>query len=339
MNETMGQEREPRGWLAIARKLEAYAQDATGADTGADTGTRTAASGELVMPTNLDANQRRKCHQLADELGLEHESRGEGESRQIVIWRGPKAKAAAAAAAATSPEARQPARRPSLPAWVNDMQQPGTDAQPAPAAAAAAAAAAAVAVAPQLYAVQLQLPWPRNQAMPSARALRSLGPCEDLAPHLTATAMTHNIPAEVLTADLSPELVAECAPRDLTEVELSSRRDFRAESVFSIDPAGAKDLDDALHIKPCESGDGYEVGIHIADLSTFVKPGSALDDYAGARGTTTYLPNSNLPMVPRQLSENLCSLRGGEDRRTFSVPTPGECIYNPDPLMWLTWTH
>ena len=63
----------------------------------------------------------------------------------------------------------------------------------------------------------------------------------------------------------------------------------------------------------------WEIGIHIADLSSFVKPGSALEAHAAARGTTTYLPTSNLPMVPRKLSENLCSLRGGADRRTFSV--------------------
>ena len=129
----------------------------------------------------------------------------------------------------------------------------------------------------------------------------------------------HGIPAEVPATELSPELLAECAPRELTELELRTRRDFRSECVFSIDPATAKDLDDALHIRRCEDGSGYEVGVHIADLSEFVKPGSLLEEHAGTRGTTTYLPHINLPMVPRQLSENLCSLRGGVDRRTISV--------------------
>lgn len=88
--------------------------------------------------------------------------------------------------------------------------------------------------------------------------------------------------------------------------------------IFSIDPPGCTDIDDALH---CRSvGDGlWEVGVHIADVSHYVKPFTALDDEAALRCTTVYLVNRRIEMLPALLSSDLCSLRSNVDRLAFSI--------------------
>jgi ribonuclease R len=96
------------------------------------------------------------------------------------------------------------------------------------------------------------------------------------------------------------------------------REDLRDRLAFTIDPADARDHDDALSIRPVEGG-MWEVGIHIADVSHYVRPGSALDDEAQRRGTSCYLPGGVIPMLPERLSADLCSLVPGEDRLTLSV--------------------
>ena len=104
----------------------------------------------------------------------------------------------------------------------------------------------------------------------------------------------------------------------IPEREVETRRDFRIERVFTIDPASAEDLDDALSIK--DNGDGtFDVGVHIADVSFFVKPNTPLDRDARKRATSVYLVQRVVPMLPPTLSEELCSLVPGEDRLTFSV--------------------
>lgn len=102
------------------------------------------------------------------------------------------------------------------------------------------------------------------------------------------------------------------------ERELEGRLDMRADRVFSIDPESAKDIDDALSIKKHENGT-YDVGVHIADVSHFVKPNTALDRDARKRATSVYLVQRAVPMLPPTLSEQLCSLQPGEDRLAFSV--------------------
>jgi protein SSD1 len=96
------------------------------------------------------------------------------------------------------------------------------------------------------------------------------------------------------------------------------RRDFREHRVFTIDPETAKDLDDALHIVKNDDGT-FEVGVHIADVTHFVKPNTALDREARKRATTVYLVQRAVPMLPQTLSEELCSLNPGQDKLTFSV--------------------
>jgi ribonuclease R len=100
--------------------------------------------------------------------------------------------------------------------------------------------------------------------------------------------------------------------------ELAKRKDYRDVLTFTIDPADAKDFDDALSIKKT-GRDEYEIGIHIADVSHFVKPGDALDEEGYSRATSVYLPDRVNPMLPEKISNELCSLRPDEDKYTFSV--------------------
>ena len=100
--------------------------------------------------------------------------------------------------------------------------------------------------------------------------------------------------------------------------EIIKRLDFRDVLTFTIDPADAKDFDDALSFQEKENGD-FEVGIHIADVSHYIKPGSPLDNEAYRRATSVYLVDRVVPMLPEQLSNKVCSLRPNEEKLTFSA--------------------
>ncbi len=104
----------------------------------------------------------------------------------------------------------------------------------------------------------------------------------------------------------------------LKEDHLKDRKDFRTTTTFTIDPVDAKDFDDALSFKKLENGD-FEIGIHIADVSHFVTPKTALDDEAIKRGTSIYLVDRTIPMLPEVLSNDLCSLNPNEDKYAFSA--------------------
>jgi ribonuclease R len=123
-------------------------------------------------------------------------------------------------------------------------------------------------------------------------------------------------------SDEHPALVSEEAAaikmRGITEEDKEGRRDFRNTLVFTIDPADAKDFDDAISYKELENGH-LEIGIHIADVSFYVKEGSALDAEAIERETSVYLVDRCIPMLPEVLSNDLCSLVEGEDRLVMSA--------------------
>ncbi|MBO4455361.1 MAG: ribonuclease R [Bacteroidales bacterium] len=114
------------------------------------------------------------------------------------------------------------------------------------------------------------------------------------------------------------EKAADKIPDDITPEQLKGRKDFRDVLTFTIDPSDAKDFDDALSFRKLQNGN-YEVGVHIADVSFYVKPGSAVDAEARERGTSVYLVDRTVPMLPEKLCNKLCSLRQDEDKLTFSA--------------------
>lgn len=105
--------------------------------------------------------------------------------------------------------------------------------------------------------------------------------------------------------------------------DLKNRVDLRDITICSVDPPGCTDIDDALHCRQLPNGN-LEVGVHIADVTHFIRPGNALDREAASRATTVYLVDKRIDMVPALLSSNLCSLRGGEERFAFS------CVWEVD---------
>lgn len=111
---------------------------------------------------------------------------------------------------------------------------------------------------------------------------------------------------------------AEEIPFEISQEEIAKREDFRSTTVFTIDPVDAKDFDDALSFKVL-SNNTYEVGVHIADVGHYMKPGSALDKEAYKRSTSTYLVDRVIPMLPERLSNGVCSLRPNEEKLVFSV--------------------
>ncbi|HLP33338.1 MAG TPA: ribonuclease R [Bacteroidia bacterium] len=114
------------------------------------------------------------------------------------------------------------------------------------------------------------------------------------------------------------EREAEKIPEIVPEAEIKNRKDFRNVLTFTIDPEDAKDFDDAISVKPMENG-LWEIGVHIADVSHYVRPGTQLDDEAYNRGTSIYLVDRVVPMLPEKLSNGVCSLRPKEDKLCFSA--------------------
>ena len=157
--------------------------------------------------------------------------------------------------------------------------------------------------------------WDRKDANPSGHLVDVLG-----MPGENETEM-HAILAEFNLPYRFPEEVekaAEDIPDSIGEEDLKGRRDFRDVLTFTVDPADAKDFDDALSFRKLPGGN-YEVGVHIADVSYYVKPGSAVDREARERGTSVYLVDRTVPMLPEKLCNKLCSLRPEEEKLTFSV--------------------
>lgn len=157
--------------------------------------------------------------------------------------------------------------------------------------------------------------WNRREPCPTGHLIDVLGE-----PGANETEM-HAILAEFgLPYRFEPEVedAADKISEEITAEDLKGRKDYRDVLTFTIDPTDAKDFDDALSFKQLQNGN-YEVGVHIADVSWYVKPGSAVDKEAQARGTSVYLVDRTVPMLPEKLCNKLCSLRQDEDKLTFSA--------------------
>lgn len=157
--------------------------------------------------------------------------------------------------------------------------------------------------------------WPEGAKNPLGEVIDILGKAGD-----NNTEM-HAILAEFGLPYTYPEKVEEAAnriPTEITDEDRAGREDFRGVVTFTIDPKDAKDFDDALSLRKLENGH-WEVGVHIADVTHYVKPGSIIDKEAYERATSVYLVDRTIPMLPESLCNNLCSLRPNEEKLTFSV--------------------
>ena len=157
--------------------------------------------------------------------------------------------------------------------------------------------------------------WERKEPCPSGHITDVLGE-----PGKNDTEM-HAILAEFnLPYRFEPEVenAADSISEKITAEDLKGRKDFRGVLTFTIDPKDAIDFDDALSFRKLDNGN-YEVGVHIADVSHYVKPGSPVDKEARDRGTSVYLVDRTVPMLPEKLCNKLCSLRPYEEKLTFSA--------------------
>lgn len=157
--------------------------------------------------------------------------------------------------------------------------------------------------------------WPKGTDAPIGKIIDILGK-----PGENNTEM-HAILAEFgLPYKFSDEIENAAAkiPIKIAKTEISKRRDFRDVCTFTIDPADAKDFDDALSFRKTENGN-FEIGVHIADVTYYVHPNDILDQEAYDRGTSVYLVDRTVPMLPEILSNNLCSLRPNEEKLTYSA--------------------
>ncbi|EIW82128.1 RNB-domain-containing protein [Coniophora puteana RWD-64-598 SS2] len=157
---------------------------------------------------------------------------------------------------------------------------------------------------------------PISSLHPFGTLAEELGPIGDIEVETSALLKDCNFPTEEFS-----ESVMKCLPPTpwtIPEREFEVRKDLRQERIFTIDPESAKDLDDAVSVKLNDDGT-YDIGVHIADVSFFVKPNTALDRDARKRATSVYLVQRAVPMLPPILSGEVCSLNAGQDRLAFSA--------------------
>ncbi|CAH9099659.1 unnamed protein product [Cuscuta epithymum] len=160
--------------------------------------------------------------------------------------------------------------------------------------------------------------WDVLSRYPSGHYVRSIGEIGDRDTESEVVLIENDIDARPFSAQVMaclPPLPWSVSSNDLAN---PIRQDLRHLRVFSVDPPGCKDIDDALHCTALPSGN-FEVGVHIADVTNFVHPGTPLDDEASQRGTSVYLVERRIDMLPKPLTEDVCSLRADVERLAFSV--------------------
>lgn len=149
---------------------------------------------------------------------------------------------------------------------------------------------------------------------PVGRVLTVLGRLEEPGVDVAVMVAKHDLPGPF---PLEVEREVEAVPRQVRSEDLSGRTDFRGWPTVTVDPESARDHDDAISLDRLP--DGWRLGVHIADVAHYVRPGTALDQEAYLRGTSVYFPDRVLPMLPHALSSGVCSLVAGEDRLTQTV--------------------
>ncbi len=157
--------------------------------------------------------------------------------------------------------------------------------------------------------------WPERSKNPFGEIVEILGMPGENEVEMLSIVVNNGFP---LHFPPKAEKEAKKIPEKIPMEEIARRRDMRAITTFTIDPEDAKDFDDALSLQCLDNGN-YEVGVHIADVSYYVKPGSEIDKEAFNRATSIYLVDRTIPMLPEKLSNNLCSLRPNEDKLCFSA--------------------
>ncbi|KAL5706081.1 Exosome complex exonuclease RRP44 A [Ranunculus cassubicifolius] len=160
--------------------------------------------------------------------------------------------------------------------------------------------------------------WNCSSRYPSGHYVRTIGDIGDRDTESEAILIENDINSRPFTKqvlDCLPPLPWFVSSEDLAN---PNRQDLRQLRVFSVDPPGCRDIDDALHCTALPNGN-FEVGVHIADVTNFVHPGSPLDDEASKRGTSVYLVERRIDMLPKPLTEDICSLRSDVERLAFSV--------------------
>ncbi|KAF0977445.1 hypothetical protein FDP41_003437 [Naegleria fowleri] len=174
----------------------------------------------------------------------------------------------------------------------------------------------------ELYVVQFST-WSEKATLPYGRIIKHLGRAGNIKTDLEAVVIDYEIDvtsySEKVIEEIRNELNIPAADEwKIPEAEMQKRKDARSERVFTIDPKQSKDLDDAISIQRLDDGI-FKVGIHIADASHFIVPGSKLDKIAQKRATSVYLDHMTIPMLPNFLCDDICSLLPGKERLAFSV--------------------
>ena len=157
--------------------------------------------------------------------------------------------------------------------------------------------------------------WPKKADSPFGAVIKVLGKPGEHYTEIHAILAEYGLPYDF---PIEVEVFAQKIDTSIHESEIKNRRDMRDTLTFTIDPKDAKDFDDALSFKKLENGN-YEIGIHIADVSHYLQEGTILDDEAYKRGTSVYLVDRVVPMLPEVLSNFACSLRPNEEKYTFSA--------------------
>ena len=157
--------------------------------------------------------------------------------------------------------------------------------------------------------------WPDKAKNPIGQVLDILGKAGDYTTEMHAILAEFGLP---YVYPQSVEKAADKIPAEISAEEIARREDFRKVTTFTIDPKDAKDFDDALSIRPLKDG-LWEVGVHIADVTHYVKEGSIIDKEAEKRATSVYLVDRTIPMLPERLCNFICSLRPNEEKLAFSA--------------------